>query len=102
MMDVPAAIISLYQASSSNFAFTYQSRIMILRHLSPRTCWHALAATETLLNRQKPIVLLLSAWWPGGRITAIAFLTRSSATALHVSIAPPHESSADVNVNELK
>lgn len=32
--------------------------------------WAALAAIAALLKKQKPITLLLSAWWPGGRTMA--------------------------------
>jgi hypothetical protein len=29
-------------------------------------CWAYLAAIPTLLNMQNPIIVLASAWWPGG------------------------------------
>ena len=33
--------------------------------------WMYLAAVATLLNKQKPMALSFSAWWPGGRTAAI-------------------------------
>lgn len=79
-----------------------QSSIKTFLQVSGKSCWQTLAAIDTLSNIQKPIGLLHSAWCPGGRITAMAFLARPPATARQVSIAPPAESRAQENVSVLK
>src|SRR5436190_8655444 len=48
----------------------------------------AAAATATLLNRQKPIALSRSAWWPGGRTRAKAVSPVSSACSAAWTAAP--------------
>jgi len=50
---------------------------------------------QVLLNKQNPIVVETSAWWPGGLMTAMAFFTLPWKTARHVSIAPPALSLAE-------
>lgn len=58
--------------------------------------WITLAATATLLKKQKPMCSSGSAWWPGGRTMAKALriLERGSMTASAVSMTPPQESLA--------
>ena len=65
----------------------YQSsiRIFLIGVLSCTT----LAAMETLLKKQKPMCSSGSAWWPGGRTMAKAFLTSPRATARDASMTPP-------------
>lgn len=76
----------------------YQSSIRIFRHVSGKSDWHTFAAMLTLSKMQNPIGWLHSAWCPGGRITAMAFLTFREVTARQVSIAPPADSNAHPNV----
>ena len=45
--------------------WTSQSTIITRSSPSESSAWRA--ATATLLNRQKPIARVGSAWWPGGR-----------------------------------
>mmetsp|Transcript_4558 Transcript_4558/g.12455 ORF Transcript_4558/g.12455 Transcript_4558/m.12455 type:complete len:229 (-) Transcript_4558:594-1280(-) len=65
---------------------TSQSRMST--RCAPQPC-AALAATAALLKKQKPMAMLLSAWWPGGRTMAAPCAASPWTTLQATSAAPP-------------
>ena len=67
----------------------HQSKIRILRHSGLGVVWQNLAAMEALLKTQNPCASFGTAWCPGGRMTAMAFLALPKTTASqHLMSAP--------------
>ena len=62
--------------------------------------WRAAIATE--LNTQKPIAMCASAWWPGGRTTAIPLRDSPRTTASVTAITAPAASCATLSEDELR
>ena len=55
----------------------------------PRCSRACAAAMATVFKTQKPIAMCASAWWPGGRTSAMPLRARPETTALVTSMTAP-------------
>ena len=70
------------------------SKSTMATRLRPWRSQAYLAATATLLKKQKPIAWLRVAWWPGGRVAQKALVSSPVTTASTASMAAPADTSA--------
>ncbi len=74
------------------------SQSTIATRSAPWTRWATRAAIAALLKKQKPIAWARSAWWPGGRMAAKAFVTLPVITSSTAWTAAPALRSAASSV----